>query len=145
MALKRVMAKALGQRMLSQQETTHLTLSLPMVSCSHLFARMNLDDNKCLINMQNTANENYNVVAGNTNHGNNTSGNNTVGGTAVANNEISNVMDGNATHGNNMPGINAPQNNSSIIAATGTTKTMKCIVEMHCLRMDKKHWLNDDS
>lgn len=47
-ALKRVMGKILGQRMLSKQETTHLTLSLPMVSCSHVFALINLDDqSKC--------------------------------------------------------------------------------------------------
>ena len=44
-ALKRVMGKILGQRMLSKQETTKLTLSLPMVSCSHVFALINLDDN----------------------------------------------------------------------------------------------------
>ena len=35
-ALTRVMGKTLGQRMLGKQETTHLTLSLPMVSCSHM-------------------------------------------------------------------------------------------------------------
>ena len=87
MALQRVMEKTMGQRILSKQETNHLILSLPMVSCSHVFARMNLDDNKHLINMQNTDNEISNMVASNTSHennasGNNTSGNNTVGDTA---------------------------------------------------------------
>ena len=134
------MSKALGQRMLSKQETTHLTISLPIVSCSHVFARMNLDENQHLIKMQNASNENSNMVDGNTNHGSNT-----VGDIAVTNNENSNVMDGNTTHGNNMPRKNAPQNIVAITTATGTTATKKIIVEMRGLRMDKNHWLNDDS
>ena len=72
--LKRVMSKILDQRMLSKKETTHLILLLPMVSCSHMLARIDLDDNQHLINMQNAFNENSNVASGNTNHGNNTVG-----------------------------------------------------------------------
>jgi len=36
-ALKRTMAKLLGEQMLSMQETCHLILNKPMVSCSHSF------------------------------------------------------------------------------------------------------------
>ena len=33
--LKRAMAKLLGERMISKQETTHLILKKPLVSCCH--------------------------------------------------------------------------------------------------------------
>ena len=59
------MGKTLGQRMLSKQETTHLMLSFPMVSCSHMFALINLDDNQNLISTPNDTNENKNGVNGN--------------------------------------------------------------------------------
>ena len=41
--LKRVMAKLLGERIISKQEMLHLILYLLMVSCSHEFFRVNLD------------------------------------------------------------------------------------------------------
>ena len=44
-ALKRTMAKLLGERMISKQETCHLILSIPMVNCIHQFVRINLENN----------------------------------------------------------------------------------------------------
>ena len=44
-ALKRTMAKLLGERVVCKQETCHLILSQQMASCSHNFVRINLDNN----------------------------------------------------------------------------------------------------
>ena len=112
------MGKMLGQRMLSKQETTHLILSLPMVSCSHMFALINLDDNQNLIIIPTTANENTNGVTENTTTGDNAPGNNTSG---------------------NNPEVNTVAN----AGVRNATVTKKSVVEMHGLRMDKNHWLNE--
>ena len=137
--LKRVMAKMLGQRILSKQKTTHLMISLPMVLCSHVFARINFDNNQQLINMQNGTNVNSNVVAINTNRWNNASGNIKVGIIVLANNENCNVMDVNTTIGTIITGNNTPQNIAFSPAATDVTVTKKIIVEMCGLRMKKNH------
>jgi len=42
--LKQVMAKLLGECMMCKQETTHLILQIPIVSCSHKFIKINLSD-----------------------------------------------------------------------------------------------------
>ena len=117
-ALKRVMGKTLGQRMLSKQQTTHLMLSLPMVSCSHVFALINLDDNQNLISMPPTTNENTNGVIDDTITGDNESGNNT---------------------SENNPEVNTVTNTG----VRNATITKKSVVEMCGLRMDKNHWLNE--
>ena len=49
------------------------------------------------------------------------------------------MIDGNTTHVNNMT-----QNIADIAAATSKTAINKSIVEMHGLRTDKNHCLNDD-
>ena len=41
--LKRTMGKLLGERVMSQQEVSHLMLLLPMVECSHQFVNIHLD------------------------------------------------------------------------------------------------------
>ena len=51
-ALKRSMAKLLGERMMCKQEKSHLILSLPMVSCSHQFCKVYLDDDLNLIDLE---------------------------------------------------------------------------------------------
>ena len=48
--LKRVMSKLLGDRMLCKQETCHLILLLTMVSCSHNFQRIHLNNDLRQIN-----------------------------------------------------------------------------------------------
>ena len=55
-ALKRVMAKLLGECMMSKQETSYLILSLPMVLCSHEFFRVNLDVESTEIDIASTNN-----------------------------------------------------------------------------------------
>ena len=42
--LKRTMGKLIGERTVSQQETCHLSLSLPLVSCTHNFNNLNLEN-----------------------------------------------------------------------------------------------------
>ena len=49
--LKRVIAKLLGEHMMSKQETSHLILLLPVVSYSHQFFRVNLDVESTEINI----------------------------------------------------------------------------------------------
>lgn len=51
MALKRTMSKLLGERMLSMQETCHLIMSKPLVSCSHRFVWINLLNNSNKVDM----------------------------------------------------------------------------------------------
>ena len=63
--LSRIMVSFLGQRILRNQETIHLMLSLPTVSCVHVLAKINLDSNKNLISTPRTASKNHNTVAGN--------------------------------------------------------------------------------
>ena len=41
--LKRVMTKLIGNRPMSKQESCHLILGTPMVSCSHIFRTVNLN------------------------------------------------------------------------------------------------------
>ena len=43
-ALKRTMSKLIGERMMGKQETCHLINSIPLVSCSHNFVRINLNN-----------------------------------------------------------------------------------------------------
>ena len=52
--LKRAMAKLLGERMMSKQETSHLILSLPLVMCSHRFTKINLNDDCNLLDVGDT-------------------------------------------------------------------------------------------
>ena len=42
-ALKRIMTRLLGTRVRCQQEMVHLSLSLPIVSCSHSFKHISLE------------------------------------------------------------------------------------------------------
>ena len=79
MALKRVIGKTLGQRILSKQKTAHLMLSLSLFSCIHVFAFINLDENQNLISIPNATNGTTNGVTSNTETGNNVSGNNKSG------------------------------------------------------------------
>ena len=118
-ALKRDVSKMLCQRMLSKQETAHLILSLTIVSCSHMFARINSDDNQHLIIMSDHADDAANVVAGNSLAANNTSG--------------SNVL------ANNTEGNSAGES-----AVTNEMVAKKSMVEMGGLRMDENHWINDN-
>ena len=106
------MGKMLGQIMLNKQETTHLMLSSPMVSCSHVFALINLDDNQNLISTPTTTNDNINGVTNNTTTGDNAPGNNTSGN----NHEVN-------------PVANAGVRNATV--------TNKSVVETCGLRMDK--------
>ena len=114
-ALKRAMAKILGQRMMCKQETTHLMLSVPMVQCSHDFARINLDDQLRLLNVQN--NDNQQNANPSPNDDNN----------------INNVNNNDGNNSNNDSRSNS--NNSQI--------SIKSIAEMHGLRMNRRSWLND--
>ena len=41
--LRQAMEKLLGERMLSKQEMSHLSMSLPMVSCTNHFVRVNIN------------------------------------------------------------------------------------------------------
>ena len=50
--LKRAMDKLLGERMISKQETTHLILQKPLVSCSHRFMNVNLEDTYNRLNFE---------------------------------------------------------------------------------------------
>ena len=50
-SLKRSMSKLIGDRMLSKQETCHLIMGLPLVSCSLNFIRINLLNDSSLIEM----------------------------------------------------------------------------------------------
>ena len=43
--LKKAMGKIMGQRSISKEEAAHLIFSIPMVSCSHNFLRVNLANN----------------------------------------------------------------------------------------------------
>ena len=117
-ALKQVMGKILGQRILNKQETTHLMLSLPIVSCSHVFALINLDDNQKIISMPTTTNENTNKITDNPAIGDNASGNNT---------SVSNLEDNTVTN---------TRFHNEIVAK-------KSVVELHGLRIDKNVWLNE--
>ena len=65
-ALKRTMSKLLGEFMISKQETCYLTLSLPIVQCSHQFTRIDLDNNFNLVDMGENENINNNADAENT-------------------------------------------------------------------------------
>ena len=42
--LKRTMGKLIGERMISQQETSHLILSIPLVTCSKRFVNLFLEN-----------------------------------------------------------------------------------------------------
>ena len=42
--LKRTMGKLIGERMISQQETSHLILSIPLVTCSKRFVDLFLEN-----------------------------------------------------------------------------------------------------
>ena len=105
-------------------------LSLAVVSYSHVFTRMNLDNNQCLLNMLNTTNENSNVVAVNTNQGNNAFGNHTSGNNIVGSQRLQIMRTPNIAAGG--------------ISSTDAITTKKIIFEMCGLRMDRHHWLNDD-
>ena len=52
--LKRAMAKLLRERVMPKQETCYLILSLPMVMCSHRFTRINLNDDRHLLDAGDT-------------------------------------------------------------------------------------------
>ena len=130
--------------MLSKKEPAHLMLSLPIVTRSHALARINLDENLHLINMQNTTNDNYNVVAGSTKpgsiaSGNNISGNNAVVGTIVTN-ENPNKVSGNTTPRSSLPLRSIPGSITVVgTASTSETVAKKIMVEMNGLKEDKCH------
>ena len=95
-------------------------LSMPMVQCSHNFARINLDDQLRSLNAQN--NDNQQNPNPNPNN----------------NNNINNSNNNNSDNGNN-------SNNDSRSNSNNSQISIKSIIEMHGLRMNRRSWLNDQS
>ena len=50
--LKKVMGRLIGERMLTQQETCNLILSLPMVKCSYNFVNLHLESNNNKVDLK---------------------------------------------------------------------------------------------
>ena len=53
-ALRRAMIRAVGERDLSAQETAHMLLSLPLVSCSYSFITLSLTGNQRVLYLTTT-------------------------------------------------------------------------------------------
>ena len=61
--LRRMMSMLMGSRVISKQETCHLINSLPLVSCSHNFLHMNLDQNTFCLDFGTNDDERTNVIS----------------------------------------------------------------------------------